>query len=37
MEVIDALIGFGVLITLVILILQRVGERKDEKFEKRKW
>jgi len=37
MAVIDILIGLGVLVTLIVLIVSRVAERKDEKFEKRKW
>lgn len=37
MEMIDLLIGLGVLVTLLFLIVRRVGEYTDEKFEKRKW
>ena len=37
MEMIDLLIGLGVLVTLLFLIVRRVGEYIDEKFEKRKW
>ena len=37
MEMIDFLIGLGALVTLFVLIVRRIGEHKDEKFEKRKW
>ena len=37
MEMIDILIGLGVLVTLFVLIVRRIDEHKDEKFEKRKW
>jgi hypothetical protein len=37
MEMIDLLIGLGVLVSFLFLIVRRAGEYTEEKFEKRKW
>ena len=37
MEILHALIGIGILIAFIVVIVNRCGERKEEKYEKRKW
>ena len=35
--IIETLVGLFIVISLVYFILVRLNEKKDEKFEKRKW
>ena len=35
--IIEALLGLFIIISLVYFIFVRLAEKKDEKFEKRKW